>query len=81
VPSVESEVSCSFCRKSYREVGPLVEAPDSGKGPTYICRDCAELVIELIDTEKRRSESEAKGSGPGDALRGGATDGGPTARL
>jgi ATP-dependent Clp protease ATP-binding subunit ClpX len=75
VPSVKSEFSCSFCRKSYRELGPLVEGPDSGEGPAYICRNCAELVIQIIDTEKRRRESEANGSGPEDALRGGATDG------
>jgi ATP-dependent Clp protease ATP-binding subunit ClpX len=67
VPPVKSDVSCSFCRKSYRQVGPLVEGPDSGKGPAYICGDCAELIIQILDTEKRRKESEAKGAGPGDA--------------
>ena len=30
---------CSFCRKSYRDVGPLVEGP----GDVYICGDCIEL--------------------------------------
>ena len=27
---------CSFCRKSYRDVGPLVEGP----GDVYICGEC-----------------------------------------
>ncbi len=30
---------CSFCRKSYRDVGPLVEGP----GDVYICGECIEL--------------------------------------
>ena len=30
---------CSFCRKSYRDVGPLVEGP----GDCYICGECVEL--------------------------------------
>ena len=41
---------CSFCRKSYRDVGPLVEGP----GDVYICGECIELCQSIIDTEKRR---------------------------
>jgi ATP-dependent Clp protease ATP-binding subunit ClpX len=41
---------CSFCRKSYREVGPLVEGP----GDVYICGECIELCQTIIDQEKRR---------------------------
>src|SRR5580765_1909408 len=41
---------CSFCRKSYRDVGPLVEGP----GDVYICADCIELCQSIIDQEKRR---------------------------
>jgi ATP-dependent Clp protease ATP-binding subunit ClpX len=41
---------CSFCRKSYREVGPLVEGP----GDVYICGECIELCQSIIDQEKRR---------------------------
>jgi ATP-dependent Clp protease ATP-binding subunit ClpX len=41
---------CSFCRKSYRDVGPLVEGP----GDVYICRECIELCQSIIDQEKRR---------------------------
>src|SRR5438046_2993456 len=41
---------CSFCRKSYREVGPLVEGPDN----VYICGECIELCQSIIDQEKRR---------------------------
>lgn len=41
---------CSFCRKSYREVGPLVEGPDD----VYICAECVELCRSIIDQERRR---------------------------
>src|SRR5262245_11693529 len=41
---------CSFCRKSYRDVGPLVEGPND----VYICGECVELCQSIIDNEKRR---------------------------
>ena len=41
---------CSFCRKSYRDVGPLVEGPNE----VYICGECIELCQSIIDQEKRR---------------------------
>jgi ATP-dependent Clp protease ATP-binding subunit ClpX len=41
---------CSFCRKSYRDVGPLVEGP----GDVYICGECVELCQSIIDQDKRR---------------------------
>ncbi len=41
---------CSFCRKSYRDVGPLVEGP----GDVYICGDCIELCQSILDQEQRR---------------------------
>jgi ATP-dependent Clp protease ATP-binding subunit ClpX len=44
---------CSFCRKSHRDVGPLVEGP----GDVYICGECIELCSSIIDQEKRRRAS------------------------
>ena len=41
---------CSFCRKSYRDVGPLVEGP----GDVYICGECIDLCESILDQEKRR---------------------------
>jgi ATP-dependent Clp protease ATP-binding subunit ClpX len=41
---------CSFCRKSHRDVGPLVEGP----GDVYICGECIELCSSIIDQEKKR---------------------------
>lgn len=41
---------CSFCRKSYRDVGPLVEGP----GDVYICGDCIELCQSILDQEQKR---------------------------
>ena len=47
---------CSFCRKSYRDVGPLVEGP----GDVYICGECIELCQSILDQEqKRRGTSKA----------------------
>ena len=42
--------NCSFCRKNYREVGPLVEGPDD----VYICGECIDLCTSILDQEKRR---------------------------
>jgi ATP-dependent Clp protease ATP-binding subunit ClpX len=41
---------CSFCRKSYRDVGPLVEGP----GDVYICGECIELCQSILDQERHR---------------------------
>src|SRR5215470_7930898 len=46
---------CSFCRKSYREVGPLVEGPNEA----YICGECIELCQSIIDQERRRRHTAA----------------------
>lgn len=42
--------NCSFCRKSYRDVGPLVEGP----GDVYICGECIELCQSILEQERRR---------------------------
>lgn len=41
---------CSFCRKSYRDVGPLVEGPSD----VYICAECIELCQSILEQEERR---------------------------
>jgi len=46
----KKNANCSFCRKSYREVGPLVEGPSD----VYICGECIELCQSILDQEKRR---------------------------
>ncbi|MCL4106850.1 UNVERIFIED_CONTAM: hypothetical protein GTU68_046244 [Idotea baltica] len=48
--------NCSFCRKSYREVGPLVEGPEG----VYICGECIELCQSILDQEQRRRGSTTK---------------------
>src|SRR5438132_3645009 len=45
---------CSFCRKSYRDVGPLVEGP----GNVYICAACIDLCQDIIDQEKFRRQPD-----------------------
>ena len=47
---------CSFCRKHYREVGPLVEGP----GDVYICGDCVDLCSKILDQERRRRLGQGK---------------------
>ncbi|MBN1395995.1 MAG: ATP-dependent Clp protease ATP-binding subunit ClpX [Pirellulales bacterium] len=41
---------CSFCRKSYRDVGPLVEGP----ADVYICGECIDLCQSILEQERRR---------------------------
>jgi ATP-dependent Clp protease ATP-binding subunit ClpX len=48
---------CSFCRKSYQHVGPLVEGP----ADVYICGECVELCQSIIDQERRRAPGRAQG--------------------
>ncbi len=42
--------NCSFCRKNYRDVGPLVEGP----GDVYICGECIELCSSILEQEQKR---------------------------
>ena len=46
----KKNASCSFCHKSYRDVGPLVEGPSD----VYICADCIDLCQHIILQERRR---------------------------
>ncbi len=41
---------CSFCGKNEREVGPMIEGPES----IYICGSCVELCSSIIHQERRR---------------------------
>jgi len=43
--------SCSFCGKSQREAGPMVEGPDG----VYICATCVDLCHSIIRQEKRKA--------------------------
>lgn len=49
-PTRNRNAFCSFCRKSHRDVGPLVEGP----GEVYICSECIELCQSIIDQEKKK---------------------------
>jgi len=42
---------CSFCGKSGREAGPLVE----GRGGVFICADCVDLCNSVVQAERRRA--------------------------
>ena len=42
--------TCSFCGKTSRDVGPMVEGPNT----VYICSSCTELCQNIFRQEKRR---------------------------
>ena len=42
--------TCSFCGKTSREVGPMVEGPND----VYICANCTELCQNIFKQERRR---------------------------
>jgi len=42
---------CSFCGKTHREVGPMVEGPRDA----YICSNCVDLCHNIIQQEKRKA--------------------------
>ena len=41
---------CSFCNRSQRDVGPMVEGPEN----VFICANCVELCHNIIRQEKRK---------------------------
>ena len=45
--------TCSFCGKSSREVGPMVEGPSN----VYICSNCTDLCQNIFKQERRRVAS------------------------
>jgi ATP-dependent Clp protease ATP-binding subunit ClpX len=45
--------TCSFCGKSSRDVGPMVEGPND----VYICANCVDLAHNIIRQEKRKLTS------------------------
>jgi ATP-dependent Clp protease ATP-binding subunit ClpX len=45
--------TCSFCGKSSREVGPMVEGPND----VYICANCTDLCQNIFKQERRRVQS------------------------
>ena len=45
--------TCSFCGKTSRDVGPMVEGPSD----VYICSNCTELCQNIFKQEKRRVTS------------------------
>jgi ATP-dependent Clp protease ATP-binding subunit ClpX len=42
--------TCSFCGKTSRDVGPMVEGPSE----VYICNNCTDLCLNIFKQEKRR---------------------------
>jgi ATP-dependent Clp protease ATP-binding subunit ClpX len=55
-PTGKKNANCSFCRKSYRDVGPLVEGPED----VYICGECIDLCQSILDQERRKRGTPRK---------------------
>jgi ATP-dependent Clp protease ATP-binding subunit ClpX len=55
-PGGKKNANCSFCRKSYRDVGPLVEGPED----VYICGECIDLCQSILDQERRKRGTPRK---------------------
>ncbi len=51
--NIEEKVSCSFCGKSSDEVRKLIAGPG-----VYICDECVELCMDIIDEEILSKQSE-----------------------
>jgi ATP-dependent protease Clp ATPase subunit len=49
--------TCSFCRKSYQECGPLVEGPFT----VLVCRECAAVCLEVIQTHLEERKQDKSG--------------------
>ncbi|MFA5865280.1 MAG: ATP-dependent Clp protease ATP-binding subunit ClpX [Phycisphaerae bacterium] len=45
--------TCSFCGRSHRDAGPMVEGPND----VFICSSCVELCHNIITQERRRSSA------------------------
>ncbi|WP_437187276.1 ATP-dependent Clp protease ATP-binding subunit ClpX [Planctomicrobium sp. SH668] len=52
----KKNANCSFCGKSYRDVGPLVEGPSD----VYICGECIDLCQSILDQDRRRRGESKK---------------------
>jgi len=49
----QNQPVCSFCHRSWSEVGPVVAGMDNN---TFICPNCVELCRNIIHQEERRKE-------------------------
>lgn len=57
--------TCSFCGKSSRDVGGMVEAPTD----VFMCLDCADKAREILDTELQKWQPRGAEPVPGKYLK------------
>jgi hypothetical protein len=55
-----NNLHCSFCNQSEHQTGPLLAKMDAAykRHPVRICKDCAEMALEVIDREVLRRADE-----------------------
>jgi ATP-dependent Clp protease ATP-binding subunit ClpX len=53
-----SGAACSFCRKTYRDVGTLIEGPDE----VFVCAPCVDLCQSILEQQKRKRRAASKRS-------------------
>jgi hypothetical protein len=50
------DAACTFCGKTRRETGIMVEGP---KDDLYICRNCADLVRNIFEAIAREQQAQS----------------------
>ncbi len=50
---------CSFCQRSASDVNRLISGPDS----VYICDECVELCVEILEEEKQQEKKDKAAGG------------------
>jgi ATP-dependent Clp protease ATP-binding subunit ClpX len=50
---------CSFCHRGHEDVGRLISGPDN----VYICEECVELCVEILEEEKQQEQQERAAGG------------------
>jgi ATP-dependent Clp protease ATP-binding subunit ClpX len=53
---------CSFCHRSHEDVDRLISGPDD----VYICDECVDLCVEILEEEKQQEEKERAAGGISD---------------
>jgi ATP-dependent Clp protease ATP-binding subunit ClpX len=51
--------SCSFCQRSASDVNRLISGPES----VYICDECVELCVEILEEERQQEKKDQAASG------------------
>ena len=51
----DDQIRCSFCNKSQAQVKKLIAGPND----TYICDECVDICMEIIEDEMEEDQNDA----------------------